>query len=207
MDDLLGNRTLDEFTRQLAEKRPVPGGGGAAALAGALAVSLGNMVGNYTTGKKKYAANEELIQALNQRAEELRIEFLKAIDEDAQAFEPLSKAYAIPKDDPERDEVMEECLRQAVIPPLKIFDLSMEVIEMSRQYVICGSTLMVSDAGCAAALGLAALKAAALNVYVNTKAMKDTGYARQLNDHVKEGLTKAGTIAEETYQGVSERLI
>ena len=90
------------FLDALASKAPVPGGGGASALAGALGAALCTMVGNYTVGKQKYAAVEEDVKALMARAEDLRARLLGLVDTDAAAFEPLSRAYAIPKEDPSR---------------------------------------------------------------------------------------------------------
>ena len=107
------NSSVKSFTEQLASKAPVPGGGGASALVGAIGVALGDMVGELTVGKKKYADVEEDVKALMVKAQELRVKLLECIDKDAVAFEPLSRAYGIPKDDPTRDEVMEKCLRDA----------------------------------------------------------------------------------------------
>ena len=87
------NSSVNSFTEQLASKAPVPGGGGASALVGAIGVALGDMVGELTVGKKKYAAVEEDVKALMVRAQELRVKLLECIEKDAVAFEPLSKAY------------------------------------------------------------------------------------------------------------------
>ena len=111
---------LDAFTEVLSSKAPVPGGGGASALVGAVGSSLASMVGNLTVGKKKYADVEDEVKALMEDAEGIRCELLKLIDADAEAFEPLSKAYGIPKDDPTRAEVMENALVTACTPPMDI---------------------------------------------------------------------------------------
>ena len=89
--------SLVNFTEQLASPAAVPGGGGASALVGALGIALGDMVGELTVGKKKYADVEEEIRALMVRAQDLRVRLLACIAKDAEAFEPLSKAYGIPK--------------------------------------------------------------------------------------------------------------
>ena len=99
-----------QFLEKLASKAPTPGGGGAAALAGAVGISLGNMTGSLTVGKKKYASVEEEMIELNKKAEGLREQLYELIEKDAEVFMPVSKAYGIPKDDPDRDEVMEEAL-------------------------------------------------------------------------------------------------
>ena len=199
-------RDIQNFLAELASKAPVPGGGGAAALCGALGIALGNMVGNLTVGKRKYADVEEEMRALNGRAERLRGEFLALIDADAEAFEPLSRAYAIPKDAPERGEVRERALLRAVGPPMEIMRRCAEALELIGEYAAKGSALAVSDAGCAAALCLAAMRAAALNVLINTKGMADREAAGRLNSEALSLLAEYGGTAEEIYENITGRL-
>ena len=101
------NTTIKEFTELLASPSSVPGGGGASALAGAIGIALGDMVGEHTLGKKKYADVEEDIKALMARAQDIRARLVECVEKDAVAFEPLSKAYSIPKDEPGREEILE----------------------------------------------------------------------------------------------------
>lgn len=198
-------RQIDSFLAELASKAPTPGGGGAAALCGAVGIALGNMVGNLTLGKKKYAEVQEDIAALNQRAEALRADFLALIDADAEAFEPLSKAYGIPKDEPKRGEVMEAALLAAVQPPLEIMRKCVKALELIADYAAKGSALAISDAGCAAAITRAACEAAALNVFVNTKPMRDREKAGEINREANELLQKCA-LAREIYDNVTGRL-
>ncbi len=198
-------RQIDSFLAELASKAPTPGGGGAAALCGAVGVALGNMVGNLTLGKKKYAEVQEDIAALNAKAEALREEFLALIDADAEAFEPLSKAYGIPKDDPTRGEVMEAALMRAAEPPLEIMRKCVKALELIAEYAAKGSALAISDAGCAAAITRAACEAAALNVFVNTKSMANREKAGEINREANELLQKCA-LAREIYDNVTGRL-
>ena len=92
------NKSCKDFTEVLASKAPVPGGGGASALVGALGMALGNMVGALTVGKKKYAAVEEEIKALMAQAETLQTELLSLVEKDAEVFAPLAAAYSMPKE-------------------------------------------------------------------------------------------------------------
>lgn len=202
MNDL----SIKAFAEELAAKTSVPGGGGAAALAGALAAALGSMVGVFTVGKAKYAAVEPEILALMDKAEELRKQLLDCIDEDAVGFEPLSKAYGIPKDEPGRDETLEKCLHDAAAVPMKILILSCQVIDLQEEFAAKGSTLMISDAGCGAVLAWAAMYAAALNVRVNTKLMKDRAYAEDLNKQVEAHMDFYWKKADAVYESVYERL-
>lgn len=196
------NQSVTEFTEQLASSAPVPGGGGASALVGALGVALGDMVGELTVGKKKYADVEEDIRALMARAQDLRVRLLACVEKDAAMFEPLSKAYGIPKDDPTRDEVMEQCLRDAAAPPLEIFDLCCEAIELHREFAQKGSRLVISDAATGVVFCWSAMYGAAVNVKVNTKLMRERDYAEKINAHVDEAMAKYWPIAEKVYEEI-----
>ena len=197
---------LTIFLDKLASKAPTPGGGGAAALAGAVGIALGNMTGSLTVGKKKYASVEEEMIKLNERAENLRKELYELIERDAQAFMPVSRAYSIPKDDPMRSEVMEEALKGAAEVPLEIMRKCSEALEIIDMYAKKGSNLAVSDAGCAAIMCKAAMESAALNVYINTKSMKDRKQAEAMNAEVQKIMDKYGAIALEIYAFVAGRL-
>ena len=199
------NKTVTEFTEVLASKAAVPGGGGASALVGALGIALGNMVGELTVGKKKYADVEEDVRALMAKAQDLRVRLLECVNKDAEAFEPLSRAYGIPKDDPTRDEVMEKCLRDAAAAPLEILDLCCEAIELQREFADKGSVLAVSDAATGVVFCWSAMYGAAVNVKVNTKAMKDKAYADGINAHVDAQMEKYWPIAEKVYEDVYRR--
>ena len=199
------NTSVAAFTERLASPAPVPGGGGASALVGAIGVALGDMVGELTVGKKQYAAVEDEIKALMARAQELRVKLLACVEKDAKLFEPLSKAYGIPKDDPTRDAVMEQCLRDAASAPLEIFDLCCEGIELQREFADKGSRLVLSDAATGVVLCWGAMYGAAVNVKVNTKLMKNRAYAEKINAHIDAGMAKYWPIAEKVYEDVYQR--
>ena len=199
-------KTVTAFTEELASPAPVPGGGGASALAGAIGISLGDMVGELTTGKKKYADVEEDIQALMKRAQALRVKLLGFVDGDAEAFAPLAKAYGIPKDDPTRDAVMESALQVACSVPMDILRTCADAIDIIGEFAAKGSRLAVSDAGCGAILCKAAMQAASLNIYINTKSMKDRALVQALEaeaDALLSGYTqKADDIFNSVMAGI-----
>ncbi len=199
-----------EFTEKLSSKSPTPGGGGAAALAGAIGAALCSMVGNLTIGKKKYAAVEEEIKELTDRVNVHRKELLALVAKDAEVFEPLSKAYSLPKETEEeracKNEIMEKCLNDASGVPVRIMEVCCEVIETLDDFAKKGSVLAVSDAACAAAILSAALKSASLNVYINTKSMNDRANAQNINSKVHQMLEKYVPMAESVYAGVSAKL-
>ena len=199
------DQTCGAFLDALASKAPTPGGGGASALAGALGAALCTMVGNYTVGKKKYADVEEDVKALMAKAEDIRARLLAQVDADAAAFEPLSRAYAIPKDDPTRGEVMEQCLRDAAAAPMAILRLCCQAIDLHREMLDKGSVMMLSDVGTGVVLCWGALYGAALNVKVNTKSMADRAYVEAMNNQVDELVNRYWKVAEQVYEAVMGR--
>ena len=199
------NQTCGAFLDALASKAPTPGGGGASALVGALGTALCTMVGNYTVGKKKYAGVEEDVKALMAKAEDIRARLLALVDADAAAFEPLSRAYSIPKDDPRRGEIMEQCLRDAAAAPMEILRLSCEAIDLHREMLDKGSVMMLSDVGTGVIFCWSALYGAFLNVKVNTKSMADRAYAEAMNREADQLVNQYWKIAEQVYEAVMGR--
>ena len=196
------NKSVTEFTEALASKAAVPGGGGASALVGAIGIALGDMVGELTVGKKKYADVEEDVKALMVRAQELRVKLLDCVNKDAEAFEPLSRAYGIPKDDPSRDKVLEEATIVACQVPVKIMELCCEALDAIQVFAEKGSRLAVSDAGCGAVCVKAALQAASLNVFINTKTLQNRELAEEMNRKCLGMLDKYCALADQIFDTV-----
>ncbi len=191
-----------KFVEVLASNEPAPGGGGAAALVGAIGTALGNMVGSLTVGKKKYADVEEEIIALKAKCDVLQKDLLDQVEADEINFVPLAKAYGIPKDDPNRDTIMEEATMVACSTPVKIMELCCEAMEAIAVFAEKGSRLAVSDAGCGAVCVKAALQAASLNVFINTKTLKNREVAEALNAKCLGMLDKYGKMADDIFETV-----
>jgi formiminotetrahydrofolate cyclodeaminase len=172
---------IAEFVSLLGSKSSVPGGGGASALTGALGAALGSMVASLTIGKKKYAEVEQEMITLRTEAERIQGELLDLIRRDAEVFEPLSRAYGLPQNTDaeklEKDRIMEAALNEACSAPLGIMKACCKAIELLEGFAARGSRLAVSDAGAGALFCKAALAGASLNVFINTRAMKDRGRA------------------------------
>lgn len=194
--------TCREFVKVLASDAPAPGGGGAAALVGAIGTALGNMVGSLTVGKKKYADVQDEIIALKAKCDELQKQLLDQVEADEVNFLPLAKAYGIPKDDPTRDKVMEEATIIACSTPMKIMELCCEAIEAIKVFAEKGSRLAVSDAGCGAVCCKAALQSASLNVFINTKSLKNSPIAEEMNKKANDMLDKYCAMADTIFTNV-----
>ena len=195
-----------EFSEVLASKAPVPGGGGASALVGAVGTALGAMVGSLTVGKKKYADVETEIYDLMDKAAAIQSELLRLVDQDAVAFEPLSKAYGIPKDDPERPRIMEAALKLACSVPMDIMRACCKAIDLQAEFAAKGSALAISDAGVGVVFCKSALMGASLNVFINTKSMTDKAYAADIEKEADELLEIYCKKADEVYNSVITQL-
>jgi len=202
----LTKMSCEDFASVLAAKQSVPGGGGAAAYVGALGVALGSMVGNYTSGKKSYAAHEEDIRRMLITAEDVRTRLVSLVNVDADAFYPLSQAYAIPKDDPTRADVLESATKNAIVGPMEMMRQIASAIELLEEMGEKGSRMLISDVGCGALLCRAALEAASLNVFVNTKSLRDRAYAESIETECDELLAEWCPRAEVTATMVMDRI-
>ncbi|MDR2356192.1 MAG: cyclodeaminase/cyclohydrolase family protein [Clostridiales Family XIII bacterium] len=202
--------SCEEFVGLAASGNPVPGGGGASALAGALGVALGNMVGALTLGKKKYADVQGDITEMKERATRLQGELLALVQKDAEAFEPLARAYGMPKESEaeraKKARIMEAALSEACGVPLLIMEKCCEAIDLQRGFLEKGSALAVSDVGVGVLLCKAALRGAALNVRINTKAMTNRIIAGELNRRIDAMLEEYEPAAEAICDAVLARL-
>jgi len=203
--------SCEEFVRVLSSAAPVPGGGGASALVGAIGMALGSMVGSLTTGKKKYAAVEEDIQRLLARSQTIQTELLALVMRDAEVFEPVAKTYGMPSatdaEKTQKQQVMEKVLREAALVPAEIMDQCIAALEVTAEFAQKGSALAVSDAGVSATVCRAGLEGASLNVYINTKMMKDREFADRLNRETQEKVARGAKLAEEIFTNVTQKLI
>ena len=203
---MMADMVMNEFLKVLSSSEPVPGGGGASGYAAAIGMSLGSMVANLTTGKKKYAEYEEEIQQIIKKAEQITGELAEFMDKDAEAFEPLSKAYGLPKNTEEeiaaRNQIMEEALVKASEAPIALMEKIMEAIEVLSRLAVIGSRIAISDVGVGVQMCKAALNGASLNVFINTKLMKNREIAQQMNAKADALLEKGNAKADEVYEEV-----
>lgn len=207
---MVESMTIQEFLDVLSSKEPVPGGGGASALAGALGNALGQMVANLTIGKKKYALVEDEIKELAERMKGIQGQFSALADQDAKVFAPLAKCYSLPSGTEEekayKAKVMEARLLDASLVPMEIMEKASEMLEIMDILADKGSRMAVSDVGVGVQFIRTALLGAVMNVYINTKSMKNREKAEEMNEKA-ERLIKEGTeAADRIYQKVLEQL-
>ncbi|HTV34360.1 MAG TPA: cyclodeaminase/cyclohydrolase family protein [Methylocella sp.] len=202
--------SVANFLDDLASERPTPGGGGAAAVCGAIGAALVSMVANLTIGKKNYEAVTEEVKSINAKAEALRAELTEAIEEDVVAFNAVMSAYGLPRasDDEKakRTAAIQAALRAATLTPLRAVKACFEVIRVSAAIAEKGNLNVISDAGVAVLAAHAGLRSAALNVFINAKAIKDREFAEKQIAEVNGLLNDAAALTEEVYQTVRAKI-
>ncbi len=199
-----------EFVEVLASKAAVPGGGGAAALVGAIGMALGSMVCNLTIGKKKYAEYEEVVKQALEKATKIQEELLKMVDEDAENFLPLSKAYGIKanteEEKKEKERIMEESLKTACSVPIEIVRTCHKAIKLHEELVGKTSTLAISDIGVGVQCLRAAIISGKLNVAININSIKDQEYVNKVKEETDRLVCEGINIADEVYKKVEQEL-
>ncbi|MCL1802494.1 MAG: cyclodeaminase/cyclohydrolase family protein [Eubacteriaceae bacterium] len=207
---LYSDLSISGFARETFSKAPVPGGGGVAAASGALGAALAGMVCNLTSGKKKYAQYEEDIQAIAAKAKDAMEALVSLIDEDAENFIPLSKAYSLKASTPEEKEkntqILQDALKQAAKAPIEIARISYRAIALHEELLDKGSSLAISDVGCGVALLRAALDSAWLNILINVNAITDEEYTKAVKDEISALVEDGGKKCREIFEKVALKL-
>ena len=203
-------RKVTDFLEILSSDAPVPGGGGASATVGAMGVALGMMVGNLTLGKKKYADVEPDIKVLIEKSQMLMNELTQLTDEDARVFEPLSRAYGLPRATKEekqaRETIMEKALLEASLVPMQIVEKAYESLSLLEELGEKGTKIAMSDVGVGALFARAALEGASLNIFINTKLMKDRVKAEELNKKAEAMIASGKALSDKVYLEVLDKI-
>ena len=204
------DQTCSAFIEVLASKAPVPGGGGAAAMGGAIGMALSNMVGNLTVGKKKYADVEGEVKELVAKGEDVIVKLKRLVDKDAEVFEPLSKAYGLPKNTPEevkfKEETMENCCKTACGVPMEIMRAAFEGIKIHARMGQIGTMIAISDVGCGVVFLKSALISGSLNVIINLNTIKDPAFLAATRKEMDDLLSTGSKMADETLALVLSKL-
>lgn len=204
------DKSCKSFIEELSSKAPVPGGGGASAYVASLGMALGNMVGNLTLGKKKYAGVEEDIKVLLKKSNDIIDTLNNLTEKDAEVFYPLSQAYGLPANTEEekaaKEKALQEALVDATLVPLKIAKTCKEAIELHEEYAEKGTKIAISDVGVGVIFCKAALQGAKLNVLINTGIMKDEDLKNKVLNELDEIESNGLRKADEIYKQIEQRL-
>ena len=200
MNNLTELKSTD-FLTALASSAPVPGGGGGAAMAGALAAALASMVANLTIGKEKFAQQELEVKELLDEAEEVRQTLLQLVEDDAAVFNSFMACYKLPKGTEEektaRTQAIRQAAKQAAEVPLAIAKASYRALQLAQRLVCIGNPGVITDGACSALLARAALRCAEYNVRINLGLTKDEEYNRQVKAELNFLLKTAEELEQE----------
>lgn len=207
---MIKDKTIHQFLDELASKSATPGGGSAAAIMGAMGAALVSMVCNLTIGKKNYEAVEPEMKELLAKAETLRAQLMDMVRADVEVFDKVMSAYGLPRETDEqkaaRSEAIQLALKAATDVPIECAKACAEVIRLSKIAAEKGNRNVISDAGVAVVAGYAALKSAALNVYVNAGAIKDETFVSSRMNELNGVLSEMNILNEEVFQAVKNKL-
>ncbi|MDD2397177.1 MAG: cyclodeaminase/cyclohydrolase family protein [Tissierellia bacterium] len=203
---MLTELSCRDFANELASKKPVPGGGGAAAMVAALGAALNTMVANFSYGKKKFIDIKDKHEELIKRGEILRVKLIDLVDKDAEYFEPLSRAYVMPSNTEEekalKNETLQRCLMDACSAPMETLEYSYDAILLHEEIIDISSKNIISDVGVGVQLLKAALNSAYLNVLINLNSMDDENYARRQKEKAEKLVDRGTKTADELYEKV-----
>jgi formiminotetrahydrofolate cyclodeaminase len=207
---MLKDTSIELFLDDLASRKPTPSGGSAAAVMGAMGAALVSMVCNLTIGRTQYRDFEEELKSVLTKAEELRRDLIKMIEEDMQAFDGVMRAYRMPRltkdETATRAQVIQTALKTATLVPMRCCRACGEVIILGRVVGDKGNRNVVSDAGVATVAAYAALRSAALNVFTNAKVITDRIFAEKQLVELEQLLSEADTATEASYELVKKKL-
>ena len=191
---------LNTFISSLASGEPTPGGGSAAALAGALGAALAAMVGRLTAGRAKYAAVDAQMRSAIVEADTLRSRLLALVDEDAAAYDLVRAAYRLPKETVEqqttRAAAIQQALQGASRTPLATVEACLAVLRLAEQVVKSGNPNAATDGTVGALLAHAGLRGAVLNVRVNLSGIDDATFVASSQSAVEDALVEANLLIE-----------
>lgn len=203
-------QSLQSYLDDLASSKSAPGGGSAAALAGALGAGLATMVGQFTVGREKFADVEEEVAAAMRESERLRGELTRLMDEDERAYSQVTAAYRLPRgneeEDRERARAIQSALRGAAEVPLAVMECCLGVLRQCVVMAEKGNAMLVSDAGVAARLVEAALQSAWLNVEINLRSIKDECFVKRTRETLSQITAESGELLNTTWEKTLERM-
>lgn len=207
---MLMEKKLNDFLAELKSDSPAPGGGSAAALAGAIGAALAIMVGNLTISTPKYVEAHEEAGKLTALLEEKLASLERYVDEDTEVFTQVMLSYKLPKSTDEekaaRSIVIQEKMQAAAQLPMKVATICMEVLEMSEQMLEIGNVNAASDAAVAGRMAHAAMWSAIYNVKINLGSIKDQTFVADMSKQVTSTVERSEELLAKLIKKADEKI-
>lgn len=208
--DRLIDLDVKKYMENLASNLPAPGGGSASALAGAQGISLVMMVAELTVGKEKYSHWEVYCQKAISDGTVIQTNFLKAIDDDTDAYNKVGAAFKLPKNTDEEKAARSRAIQDAIVlatrVPLRTMEISLEALKVAKSLIGKSNPNCSSDIGVGALNLKSALMGAWLNVKINLPGIKDEALRNELFKKGQSMLEEGNKIADKCYEIVEEEL-
>ena len=187
---MLADQTIIEFLDQAASAEPVPGGGSVSALCAALAAALSEMVANLTVGRKGYESVQDEMKAVAASASKLRQKFVRAIDQDSDAYRQVLAAYKLPKttdaEKETRSRAIQKAFKQAASVPFAVAYDALQLLDLSAEVVEKGNQNAVTDGLVGAMAARTAILGALYNVKTNLSSITDSEFVAKLIKETRE---------------------
>jgi formiminotetrahydrofolate cyclodeaminase len=197
------------FLDELASIKPTPGGGSAAAYTGAMAAALISMVSRLTVGKKKYEAVDAQMQEILLQAEKIRIKMKDHVQQDADAFEDVMKAFKLPMENPSQEKArmkaIELATHNAALVPMQVAQLNLKTLALAERAVALGNINAISDACSAGALAIASIKAAGYNIRINLSNLNDEVTVESMQKQLEQLEQRASSIENQLLISLKDR--
>ena len=210
VENSLLDLNLREFANELSMDSPAPGGGSTAALSGALSAALSSMVSNLTVGKKEYEGVQKDVKKFAVSAQDLKDEFLRAVDLDTMAFNKVINALKLPqKTDEQKEEkarAIEETSQEATLVPLGVLEKSIEALKLAKDTALKGNRNSLSDAGVAGLMAQAAAEGAYYNVKINLPGLEDADFKSKTKKQAATLVKKARMLGDELREIIEKEL-
>jgi methenyltetrahydrofolate cyclohydrolase len=200
------NTTIKDFLDAAGSKQPIPGGGSVAAMVGALAASMGEMVVNYSVGKKSLAAFEDQLKPAVAEYNKARQVLLQLMLEDQLAYEAFNTISKLKEDAPERIEKYDATLLACIRVPQAMGATAVAILELCDQMVEIVNPWLLSDLAVAADLAMATVRCAVYNVRVNTSSVKDAADRHQIEAEMNQILFHAGLLIQRVSPRIWQRV-
>ena len=199
------NNTLEKYIEDLSSKQPAPGGGSASACCSVLGISLLLMVSNFTVDKKGYEQYQNEIVDILEKLKEYKKRLLELIDLDVAVYQKLNSAYKLSKESDEqikiRQETIQQTLKEAIIVPLEILDISFKGLKIAERLNIIGNKNLISDVYCGVVFLKGGLLGAKFNIDINLNSIKEEKFVNEKKNYVKKFLDESGNIVEKILEG------
>ena len=210
MEINFAKQTIKSFVEDLNSTKPMPGGGSAAAICGAMAAALAGMSAHMTAGKKKFADAETKMQEIITATNVLQQEMLGMTQEDADMYSLVLQAYKLPKNTEEetghRKQAIEDASKAAVVASLKVTNASVRIMKLAYAVVVAGNPMMVTDGAAAALMARACQRVASYNVRINLGGISDTVFKEKAEQEMQRQLTEGKQMEEAVLKEVEKRM-